>query len=534
MTKIGRNEPCTCGSGKEFKHCHGRLGDDGEMIRRRRIIEDRFAAADHQRRQQQGHGLPIRFFRQPDGMVVIVGQQWFKGQWQTFHTFLFDYLAETMVREWWVTEIAKSAGSRHPAAEWATVMRDTWQEDGDLRAHTANNATRAILALAYNIYLIEHHYQQYDQPLLKRLVKRLRDPLTFFPTLAETYAAASFLEAGFHLHYEDERKGGHHPEFIATHPGTGKKFSVEVKCRSGDDRPEADTAARLRIRDKIFKALKKDVLWSRVIFVDVNIPDIAKPDNGGWLNDVVEAIETAEHDLRIKGNLAPPAYLFIMNHPFHFNPTSMEGPPVIGALGFRIPDFNARGVVTFREVILGRKKHIEMMDLLHSLRVHAEPPATFDGQAPELAFSNERERPLLIGNRYLVPGPDGADVEAELETATMLDSDKKAYGIFATAEGRRFIVTCPMTDAEIAAYRRHPKTFFGTLQHVGGEIKSAFELADFMYETYQHTPKAKLLEFMEGHPQIEQFRKLTQEDLAILYCEMCAARMESQKRSKGL
>jgi preprotein translocase subunit SecA len=24
--KVGRNEPCPCGSGKKFKHCHGALG----------------------------------------------------------------------------------------------------------------------------------------------------------------------------------------------------------------------------------------------------------------------------------------------------------------------------------------------------------------------------------------------------------------------------------------------------------------------------------------------------------------------------
>ena len=24
--KVGRNQPCPCGSGKKFKHCHGRLG----------------------------------------------------------------------------------------------------------------------------------------------------------------------------------------------------------------------------------------------------------------------------------------------------------------------------------------------------------------------------------------------------------------------------------------------------------------------------------------------------------------------------
>jgi preprotein translocase subunit SecA len=25
MPKVGRNEPCPCGSGKKFKHCHGAL-----------------------------------------------------------------------------------------------------------------------------------------------------------------------------------------------------------------------------------------------------------------------------------------------------------------------------------------------------------------------------------------------------------------------------------------------------------------------------------------------------------------------------
>ncbi|MBP9714627.1 MAG: SEC-C domain-containing protein [Sterolibacterium sp.] len=23
--RVGRNEPCPCGSGKKFKHCHGKL-----------------------------------------------------------------------------------------------------------------------------------------------------------------------------------------------------------------------------------------------------------------------------------------------------------------------------------------------------------------------------------------------------------------------------------------------------------------------------------------------------------------------------
>jgi preprotein translocase subunit SecA len=27
--KVGRNEPCPCGSGKKYKHCHGALGPEG-------------------------------------------------------------------------------------------------------------------------------------------------------------------------------------------------------------------------------------------------------------------------------------------------------------------------------------------------------------------------------------------------------------------------------------------------------------------------------------------------------------------------
>ena len=26
VTKVGRNEPCLCGSGRKYKHCHGRAG----------------------------------------------------------------------------------------------------------------------------------------------------------------------------------------------------------------------------------------------------------------------------------------------------------------------------------------------------------------------------------------------------------------------------------------------------------------------------------------------------------------------------
>jgi len=86
-------------------------------------------------------------------------------------------------------EMAKGEGEgRHPAAMWANAMQQPvigGSADAPA-AKPANNAMRAMLAFAYNLYLIEHHYKQYDQPLFKRLLKRLHDPSEFFPTPKRT------------------------------------------------------------------------------------------------------------------------------------------------------------------------------------------------------------------------------------------------------------------------------------------------------------------------------------------------------------
>jgi hypothetical protein len=57
-----------------------------------------------------------------------------------------------------------------------------------------------------------------------------------------------------------------------------------------------------------------------------------------------------------------------------------------------------------------------------------------------------------------------------------------------------------MTDVEIAAWRRHPETFFGKVQPVTKQVESPLDLAEFMYETHRNTPKEKLLSFMQDHP----------------------------------
>jgi hypothetical protein len=56
---MGRNEPCHCGSGKKFKHCHGALSPVAQPLPPNvaAAIEDqlrRREAAEEVRKQQQG------------------------------------------------------------------------------------------------------------------------------------------------------------------------------------------------------------------------------------------------------------------------------------------------------------------------------------------------------------------------------------------------------------------------------------------------------------------------------------------------
>ncbi len=84
------------------------------------------------------------------------------------------------------------------------------------------------------------------------------------------------------------------------------------------------------------------------------------------------------------------------------------------------------------------------------------------------------------------------------------------------------LAVCPISDAELAAYRAYPETFFGEIRQPTQHATTLVDWCDFFYETYKNTPRDKLLEWMFGAPDIEQLRTLPQEDLAIIICERWA------------
>lgn len=204
---------------------------------------------------------------------------------------------------------------------------------------------------------------------------------------------------------------------------------------------------------------------------------------------------------------------------------------MIGALGFKLDSFQPR-TGSFRDVIRGREQHPEMHALIESMKIHIEAPATFDGEHPEFVFDPPaRFARWLIGNEYLVPGPNNEEVIAILQNATVNPQAKTMHGVF-QFDGVNFVVNGPMTDAELAAYTRSPETFFGVVQNVGGHAKNIFELADFFYENYKNTPKERLLELLKDYPAIESLRCLSQNELAIFISEQWAIGAEEAAKAR--
>jgi hypothetical protein len=116
--------------------------------------------------------------------------------------------------------------------------------------------------------------------------------------------------------------------------------------------------------------------------------------------------------------------------------------------------------------------------------------------------------------------PDGRnEVPGKLVDAIVVENAKLVYGVYQLEDGRNIIASCPMTDTELLAYHRYPDTFFGISKPDTRKIDSPLEMFDFFYETYRHTPRDKLLEFLSTHPHHDKLLNESQEELAITYCE---------------
>jgi hypothetical protein len=513
MTKIGRNERCPCGSGKKYKRCHGspeRQEYDRQM---RETIIGRSEAMRVQRERQQGLGNRIVSGEAFDQRFVAVKNRLlFSKKWRTFHDFLFDYIKQVLATDWGNAELAKPLERRHPILVWyhhLCMHQQRFSKGPDkLYSMPATGAVSAYLHLAYDLYTLDHNVE-----LQKKLVVRLRNNDNFPGARYEVFVAATLIRAGFKINFENEGdRTTSHCEFTATFQRSGRSFSVEAKHRAGNSYHPGRQFTR---------AMAKRALHQRIVFIDVNVPDdTADADVPRHLRVALAEIRALEGNV-VDGQPLPEAYVVVTNTPWHHHLESQLFRCSAMADGFRIADFkHDTPFFSLRAAIEARERHIEMHELMRSMKDHADIPSTFDGEISEFAFGRSAPM-LLIGQRYLVNDPDGRERPGLLTTATVAEAERVAYCGLSFEDGRSAIYTWPLTDEEMSAWRTHPDTFFGVVGQRNTKVKDPLDLYDFFFDAYRLTPRERLLELLAGAPDIEVLRSLNQPELASVYAERC-------------
>jgi hypothetical protein len=289
--KIGRNQPCPCGSGKKYKKCHGKLDTAAtakpelktipwsEVREEARSKYEAHLAQQAARVAAHGKGKPIISTEFKDMRLVAVGNElhWApKDNTKYFPDFLGKYLKGVLDPSWGNAEIKKPLTERHQILKWydslcryeATIPR---QPDGSFQAKPTGSML-AWYRLGYDLYQIKH-----NAALQKKIIGRLRDKAFFQGARFELCVTAAMITADFEIAYEDETDGTRkHAEFIAKHK-SGVNVAVEAKSRHRSGVLDFRSSAP-KVTDKASaEGILRDALAKRpdgpfFIFIEVNLP----------------------------------------------------------------------------------------------------------------------------------------------------------------------------------------------------------------------------------------------------------------------
>jgi hypothetical protein len=526
--KIGRNDPCFCGSNRKFKHCHG--GPQHELPRliaqdkmEKEIVElgrrhfERHKNQELQRQKQQGLGRPIISTEFKGYRFVAVADKMYYGKWKTFADFLSHYIKDVLDPEWGNAEIAKPFSERHPVLQWydkvCRLQAAHVKQEGEVFTSPLTGAASAYNRLAYNLYLIAHNGEDIQTALIARLKERNGFQGAFF----ETQVAAWLINAGFELEFEDESdRTSTHCEFTATHIATGEKFSVEAKSRE----IQASMSAREKLGRKLHQALEKKANHKRLVFLNLNKPLHTPEAADKAMNRAEWLVSRAEGDT-INGAPAPEAYVCITNMNDQYVLDSAALAMAVLFRGFKIPDFMGSNFASFREAARARERHAPMFQLFKSMEEHRAIPSTFGGELPSEVFSSDPQPRLQVGQSYVVPGPDGVDVNAML-TQAIVDGDKALCAFHDPKSDKAWLIAAPLSPEELGDCARDPDTYFGPGNpRQGRTAETPMDLFDFFVEGYRETPRERLIELLRANGSKEELDALSQKDLVELFAEGC-------------
>jgi hypothetical protein len=332
-----------------------------------------------ERLRKFGHVRPIISLDHQGYKFVAVGSQLhYSKSWQTFHDFLWNYIAGVVTKEWGDAELKKPFEERHPIVQWYHYLCDfqrkpAREEPGGIYSAIATGPVMAYTALAYDLYTLAHHAL-----LQAKLVKRLKVKEQFQGARYEIYVSAAFIRAGFDVKLEDESDSTTtHCEFTATHKTIGLHYSIEAKSRhrtgflGQPGTPKSLQEIEADVYRLLQQALGKRAVNDRIIFIDVNVP----PQGGllfesEWFKRVASQVKRLEES-QSSTNPWPPAFVFFTNHPYHYVDTDQPEPGKSAIFtAINIPDFNQPPQAM-------RKKYPAIAQLFDSVTLHTEVPHEF-------------------------------------------------------------------------------------------------------------------------------------------------------------
>ena len=292
--RVGRNDPCPCGSGKKYKRCFLLNRCAGSVSAEFENPAREAAEAEQRRRQQYGAVRPIIHARDKDRTLIAVGSRIFfdapdrNVRWNTFTDLLFGYIRTAIGSGWGQAELRKPLAERHQVMQWydhvCRLQRETAVlEPNGLYAIDADGVTTAYLHLAYDLFILDDH-----RLLQKEVLRRLRRRENFAGARYELLVAATMVRAGCSIAFVEEHGATlPHPEFVATHKATGFAFSVEAKARQRTVRvPKAGERLKAGVRDLLTDAATKETVRPYVAFVEVDLPPDDSKAPAPWFEEV--------------------------------------------------------------------------------------------------------------------------------------------------------------------------------------------------------------------------------------------------------
>ena len=89
-----------------------------------------------------------------------------------------------------------------------------------------------------------------------------------------------------------------------------------------------------------------------------------------------------------------------------------------------------------------------------------------------------------------------------------------------------------MSDSELEHYRLHGEAIFGVPDRGPKNIEKPYELFEFFMDGYKDTPRATLLQLLEGRPDSAQLESLDDTELRLVLCEGWTYGVLRSSRSK--